>query len=245
MTITAQEADERFARRMTREFEPAVRAAVQVQLTQRQFNALVSIFYNAGVDAMAGSTLVRLLNAGDFGGAAAQFPRWNKSGGVVLKGLQRRREAERLIFLGMAAEPPSPRRRRSSHDLACVAAAELEAAAIGVFTATAFFWARHQLAQADAQGYERSQAEYQARAELQRETNRGRARVAEEKHAARTVYRDRFITNTVKEIRDVPSDGTGCLVAPRVVRLLNDAAACAREDRPGACSVHELVPGAR
>ena len=98
---------------------------------------------------------------------------------------------------------------------------------------------------ADRSGYERSQAEYQARAELQRETNRGRARVAEEKHAAQAVYRDRFITKTVKEIRDVPTDGTGCLVAPRVVRLLNDAAACAREDRPSACSVHESVPAPR
>ena len=103
LTITAQEADERFARRMALEFEPAVREAVQVPLTQRQFDALVSIFYNAGTDAMSDSTLVRLLNMGDFAGAAAQFPRWNKSGGVVLKGLQRRREAERLIFLGMAA----------------------------------------------------------------------------------------------------------------------------------------------
>lgn len=103
LSITAQEADERFARRMSREFEPAVRRAVQAPLTQRQFDALVSIFYNAGVEAMTSSTLVRLLNLGDFAGAASQFPRWNKSGGVVMKGLQRRREAERLIFLGMAA----------------------------------------------------------------------------------------------------------------------------------------------
>lgn len=103
LVITEQEADERFARRMALEFEPAVRAAVKVPLNQRQFDALVSIFYNSGVGALTASTLVRVLNLGDFAGAAAQFPRWNKSGGVVMKGLQRRRESERLVFLGMAA----------------------------------------------------------------------------------------------------------------------------------------------
>lgn len=105
LVITEQEADERFARRMALEFEHAVRQAVKVDLNQRQFDAVVSIFYNTGVGAMSGSTLVRMLNAGDFAGAAEQFPRWNMSGGAVMKGLQRRREAERLVFLGMAARP--------------------------------------------------------------------------------------------------------------------------------------------
>jgi lysozyme len=82
-----------------------VRRAVKVPVDQMQFDALVSIFYNAGVEALSTSTLVRLLNARDYAGAAAQFPRWNKSNGMVLKGLQRRREAERLLFLGMGAEP--------------------------------------------------------------------------------------------------------------------------------------------
>lgn len=103
LAITAEEADRRFARRMALEFEPAVRKAVKVPLNQRQFDAVVSIFYNAGVAAMTASTLVRLLNMGDFAGAAGQFPRWNQSGGEVMKGLQRRREAERLVFLGMEA----------------------------------------------------------------------------------------------------------------------------------------------
>jgi lysozyme len=105
LVIAAADADRRFAIRMEREFEPAVRRAVRVPLTQRQFDALVSIFYNAGVTGLSSSTLVRLLNAGDYAGAASQFPRWNMAGGEVLKGLQRRREAERLLFLGMAARP--------------------------------------------------------------------------------------------------------------------------------------------
>ena len=103
LIITKQQADERFTRRMAHEFEPAVRKAVVVPLDQRQFDALVSIFYNAGVSALTASTLVRLLNTGDYAGAAAQFLRWNQSGGQRMKGLDRRREAERLVFLGSDA----------------------------------------------------------------------------------------------------------------------------------------------
>ena len=103
LVITSEEADKRFARRMALEFEPGVRKAVKVPVNQRQFDALVSIFYNAGVDALSASTLVRVLNLGDYASAAAQFSRWDKSGGEVMKGLQRRREAERLVFLGMDA----------------------------------------------------------------------------------------------------------------------------------------------
>jgi lysozyme len=105
LVITQEEADARFARRMAEEFEPAVLRAVRVQLTQKQFDALVSIFYNAGAEALSASTLVRVLNSGDYKGAAGQFPRWNLSGGEVMKGLQRRREAERLVFLGHDAGP--------------------------------------------------------------------------------------------------------------------------------------------
>lgn len=103
LVITAEQADQRFARRMSSEFEPGVRAAVRLVLAQHEFDALVSIFYNVGVGAMRASTLVRKLNAGDRAGAAAEFPRWNKSAGERSKGLDRRREAERVLFLGTAA----------------------------------------------------------------------------------------------------------------------------------------------
>jgi len=86
--------------RLNVEFVPGVLDAVHVPLNQKQFDALVDIFYNCGVSAMTGSTLVRLLNEGDYQGAADEFPKWDKSGGQVMKGLQRRRWAERLIFLG-------------------------------------------------------------------------------------------------------------------------------------------------
>ncbi len=46
------------------------------------------------------STLLRKLNAGDHAGAADEFPKWNRGGGKVLRGLVRRRAAERKLFLG-------------------------------------------------------------------------------------------------------------------------------------------------
>lgn len=98
LEIDKAEAERRFAARLEREFEPAVRRAVQAPLMQRQFDALVSIFYNCGVVAMTASTLVRRVNEGDHAGATGEFAKWNRSCGVVLKGLQRRREAERRVY---------------------------------------------------------------------------------------------------------------------------------------------------
>lgn len=100
MRVTQEWADARFARRLGEEFEPAVRAAVKVQLTQRQFDALVCWAYNVGAGAPGNSTLVRLLNAGDVASAADEFPKWNKSDGKVMLGLKRRRAAEKALFLG-------------------------------------------------------------------------------------------------------------------------------------------------
>lgn len=77
----------------------AVRAAARVKLNQNQFDALVSFVFNVGAGAFGDSTLLGLLNKGDFAGAAEQFGRWNKSGKVVLPGLVRRRAAERELFL--------------------------------------------------------------------------------------------------------------------------------------------------
>lgn len=68
-------------------------------LTQSQFDALASFCFNVGLGAFEGSRLFKCLKARDFAGAAAQFPRWVHSGGNVLLGLVRRREAEHSLFL--------------------------------------------------------------------------------------------------------------------------------------------------
>lgn len=70
-----------------------------VKLNQNQFDALVCFAFNVGVTALINSTLWKCLIAGDHKAAANQFLRWNISGGAVSKGLTRRREAERLLFL--------------------------------------------------------------------------------------------------------------------------------------------------
>ncbi len=75
-----------------------VQALVKVKVNDNQFAALVSFAYNCGTGNLARSTLLRLLNAGDATGAAAEFGKWNKSGGKVLAGLTRRRAAEADLF---------------------------------------------------------------------------------------------------------------------------------------------------
>lgn len=78
----------------------AVKEMVRVPVSDNQFGALVSFAYNAGTGALQGSTLLKLLNAGDYVGAGKQFARWNKSDGKELDGLTRRRMSEARLFRG-------------------------------------------------------------------------------------------------------------------------------------------------
>lgn len=75
-----------------------VNGAVKVALNQNQFDALVSFTYNVGGGNFRKSTLAKLLNAGDYAGAAAQFSQWKFAGGVVSLGLETRRIAEAALF---------------------------------------------------------------------------------------------------------------------------------------------------
>lgn len=97
-TITEAEA-EAILKRDLELFERGVRDLVTVPLNSNQFSALVSFAFNVGLGALRDSTLLRLLNAGDYQGAADQLPRWVKAGGQTLPGLVRRRDAERALFL--------------------------------------------------------------------------------------------------------------------------------------------------
>ena len=76
----------------------AVNRLVTVELTQNQFDALVDFTFNLGVGSLQRSTLLKLLNAGNYSGAAGEFAKWNKAGGQVLAGLTKRRQAERDLF---------------------------------------------------------------------------------------------------------------------------------------------------
>ncbi|OBU87131.1 lysozyme [Chromobacterium subtsugae] len=98
MAITQQQADQLLAEDL-QTFETGVGKAVTVPLNENQFSALVSFSYNLGLGNLRSSTLLRLLNKGDYAGAAAQFPRWDRAGGQVVPGLLRRRQAEQALFL--------------------------------------------------------------------------------------------------------------------------------------------------
>jgi lysozyme len=70
----------------------------KVEVSQNQFDALVDFSFNLGCTSLGESTLLRMVNAGDFDGAAKQFLRWNKAGSKVLRGLTKRRQAEAELF---------------------------------------------------------------------------------------------------------------------------------------------------
>jgi lysozyme len=77
----------------------AVRRCIRVKLSVRQRIALISIVFNCGEGAIAGSELQQKLNRGDYLGAANEFLEWSHAGGVVVEGLLNRRREERWLFL--------------------------------------------------------------------------------------------------------------------------------------------------
>ena len=87
-------------RRDVKKSEMAVLRHIRVPLEDGQFNALCSFVFNLGSGALQSSTLRRKINRGDYIGAANEFPRWVYAGGRKLKGLVRRREHERSMFMG-------------------------------------------------------------------------------------------------------------------------------------------------
>jgi len=76
-----------------------VKSRVKVPLTQGQLDALVDFTYNVGETAFQTSTLLRLLNTGDYEGADKEFDKWDLADGVMLSGLLIRRQEEAQEFL--------------------------------------------------------------------------------------------------------------------------------------------------
>jgi len=111
LTITAEEAQTILLRDLQK-YEHFVHQLVTVDLNENQFGALVSFCFNLGPANLEKSTLLRLLNRGDFKGAAREFSRWNKAAGKVMAGLSRRRAAEAKLFSTPAKSspetPPTP-----------------------------------------------------------------------------------------------------------------------------------------
>ena len=104
MKITESQAEELLLKDLVR-FEKGVNELVKVHINQNEFDALVSFSFNLGVGALAESTLLKKLNAGDPKVEVGdEFLRWVKAGGETLPGLVRRREAERALFLQTPAD---------------------------------------------------------------------------------------------------------------------------------------------
>lgn len=72
---------------------------VDVTMPIERWVALASFVFNVGEGNFARSTLLKKLNAGDTVGACNELRRWVYAGGRKLKGLERRREAERALCL--------------------------------------------------------------------------------------------------------------------------------------------------
>jgi lysozyme len=97
MTITQAQAVAFLQEDLTRAGQ-AVNGLVHVTLTQNQFDSLCDFVFNCGAGNFRSSTLLRLLNAGNYAGASAQFAVWNLAAGRVMPGLVRRRAAEQALF---------------------------------------------------------------------------------------------------------------------------------------------------
>jgi len=79
-------------------FEQDLRKCVgDVPMHQTEWDALVSLSFNVGSNAVCNSTLVRKLKAGDYQGACKEYDRWVYFQGRVLPGLVKRRAEERAL----------------------------------------------------------------------------------------------------------------------------------------------------
>ena len=76
-----------------------VNNSVKGQVTQNQFDALVSLVFNIGCGNFGKSTLLRCINAGDDSAAAQEFLKWDRAAGREMAGLLKRRQDESDLFL--------------------------------------------------------------------------------------------------------------------------------------------------
>ena len=76
-----------------------IHEVVKVELNDNQLGALCDFVYNLGIGQLKSSTLLKLLNAGDYDGALSQFDRWVYDNGQRLPGLVTRRRREKELWV--------------------------------------------------------------------------------------------------------------------------------------------------
>ena len=96
-TCSIEDAETMLADEMD-EYEGYINNMVKVDLEQHEFDALVAWVYNLGPTNLGESTMLKVLNGGQFARVPSEMKRWNRAGGQVLEGLVRRRTAEALMF---------------------------------------------------------------------------------------------------------------------------------------------------
>lgn len=79
--------------------EKLVKPMIKVDIHPYMLDAIISFSYNVGVYAFKASTLRKKLNNYEWYECADQFLRWVYAGGRILKGLIKRRQEERALFL--------------------------------------------------------------------------------------------------------------------------------------------------
>lgn len=94
-----QETDELFSQDVASFERGVLRLVPSVVGRQGSFDALVSISFNFGLGNLQRSSIRIKANRGEWEAAADAFLLWNKGGGKVLSGLERRRKEERALFL--------------------------------------------------------------------------------------------------------------------------------------------------
>jgi lysozyme len=107
---TQAQADARFAADLAKFEDGVTRLLGGAPTTQGQFDALVSLAYNIGLDedadtiaeGLGDSSLLKAHKAGDYEKAASKFIAWRFNDGREMRGLLRRREAEAKLYRGEA-----------------------------------------------------------------------------------------------------------------------------------------------
>ena len=69
-----------------------------IDVTQNEFDALVSFTYNLGVGSLQRSTLLKLIKAGNKPAAALEFPKWSIVAGGHSDSILKRRLKEQACF---------------------------------------------------------------------------------------------------------------------------------------------------
>lgn len=97
--MSEPEAAELLLKELEHTYLPGVVRNCPILLTDtRKLNAIVDFCYNLGTGRLQTSTLKRKINAQDWEGAKEELLKWNKGGGKVLAGLDKRRKAEIALF---------------------------------------------------------------------------------------------------------------------------------------------------